>query len=250
MLKKRASEHPREFAPLDHFRENFGPAKGLKLVEISAEFKPGVALVKVASASMDGDEYGMICYPEDDEEFRELVTVGLRFESTAIATMVNQRRIYHFLEEIITDIMAEGNESFYKCEDEHVPARWEPEPPSPADATEPQFGLRLQEFTNSYSRLVPYRVTNETVWDDIYCIAVWQAHNYAKQLQSLKTDPGVFHECIRDMREISHHDVRSWPKNESHPWVSYVSLQDLSWSTPESVNSERSLADRSSAGRL
>jgi hypothetical protein len=230
LLFSRSNGHPKEFAILNNFWENQRAAMGSMSLSNSAGPGDVQPLVKILSAGTDGDIYGAIDYPEDENEYRMAVELGLWTEEFAKQLMVNQQRIYHFLEDVVTDIMAEKNEAKYKVDEEHVETQWKPRLPEADPDNDDEFRERRDAYPNLCRAVFPYTATLPDMTDYAKQIVLRRINIYEDHLRGLKSHPRCFMLYLLDIREHSHHVVSS-SDNKIHPYISHPDLQNLSYAT-------------------
>lgn len=248
LLESRAIQHPKDFAFQDHFRENRTVAQNEGLVDRDDEynFKPGLVLVSMTGADPDGDEYGAIYNPANEEEAKALLDACVWPERASAQTMVNQRRIYRFLEGVVTHIVS--SPSLYKVAGEERESRWRPAAPTGEDKDPEVNEAELDAWVDFYRDTTNYTQDTEDMVELVLGICRRQQYSYGVMLQGLKTNPSWFYEYFMDMREHSHHEIMYRPTEEKHAWVSHVSLQSLFSATPERECWERALANRRLTG--
>ncbi|KAG8170059.1 hypothetical protein KVR01_000804 [Diaporthe batatas] len=156
--------------------------------------------------------------------------------------MFNQRRIYHFLEDVVNDIMAEKNEARFKVDQEHVQTQWQPKLPDPDSMGEEEYRQKHDKYLSVCRSIVPYKAMAAPMWDYATQIISRRIEIYEDRLQGLKAHPGNFLHYLFDMREHSHHVVpysgdRIHPyanlddnQNNGHMWALYL-LRSLQHAT-------------------
>lgn len=235
LLESRAGEHPKEFALLDHFRDNRGIAinEGLEIKNADFHYTPNFAVVAMSNIDPDGDEYGILHPAQDEEEARSLLEHSQMWsELSATQLMKTQRRIYRFLEQVIVQIMTRPA---YKAVREDQEQKWRPLPPTAACEEEESgnYDAVLGKYALFLRNTMNYTSINEDLKPLALYICRRQCAAYLMRLEGLKADPGFFYKYICDMQEHSHHQILYWPSKEAHAWVSHISLHHLFCSTPE-----------------
>lgn len=230
LLISRANNHPKEFAILDTFWDNRQAAIesiGLSNYDGPREFPP---LVRIMNAGEDGDIYGALEQPEDQYEFKGMVESGLWAQTFADQLMVNQRRIYNFLEDIVTDIMDKKNEAKYKVDEEHIEKSWQIQVPEPDPDNEDEFREKREDYLTFSRAVLPYTATVNDGGQYAMAIVQRRIDSYEDHLRGLKAHPKIFMQYLLDIREHSHHQVL-YSDNRLHPYVSHADLQNLSCTT-------------------
>lgn len=233
LLMSRAGKHPKEFAFSDNFPHNEEIAGRQGLVRQGFEFKPGDMLVTMTTADNERGDYGTIHTPGTEKEARELYDAMVWTEFASAQTIMNQGRIYRFLEEVVTRIM-----SLPTVPDEDSEIPWELNRNS-WSMSEPQ----QEALVNLHRDTMHYSQSTEFLLQAITVISYRQFNIYRKQLRDLKSDPRLFYEYICDIREHSHHQTLYSSTKQAHAWVSHVSLRNLICATPERGYCERALAN-------
>lgn len=238
LLEFRAEKHPKEFATSDHFPHNKKLAGGKGLFRHGFEFKPGDIMVTMTTADKERGHYGIIHTPSDEREARMLYEAMVWPGFASAQTLMNQRRIYRFLEEVVTRIVSlptvPGEDSEMTWE-----FNWDDWEISEA---------RQEALVNLHRHTMHYSQSTQALLQGILIISFRQLHIYANQLQDLKSDPRLFYEYICDMREHSHHQTLYSSTKQAHAWVSHVSLRNLICATPERGYWGRALANRCLTG--
>lgn len=233
LLESRAKEHPKEFAILDHFRDNRGIAinEGLEIKNRDFNYTPNFAVVAMSNIDPGGDEYGILHYTEDQEEARSLLEHSQMWsELSATQLMKTQRRIYRFLERVIVQIMTRPG---LKAVREDQERKRRPRPPTAEEEESDDYDRFLAPYAWFLRNTMNYTSINKDLKPLALFICRQQCAFYLAQLEGLKSDPGLFYEYICDMREHSHHEILYWPSKEAHAWVSHISLHHLFCSTLE-----------------
>lgn len=192
--------------------------------------------LKITSSGVNSDQgdsiYGAIEITDNAEDYGQLKEAGLWTELVSTQLMINQRRIYHFLEDVVNDIMAEQNEARFKVDQEHVETHWQPQVPDADSMDDEEFRERRDEYIGVYRSIMPYKAMVAPMWDYATQIISRRIEIYEDRLRNLKAHPGPFMRYIDDIRQHSHHEV-SYSGDRIHPFVSYANLQNLSYARLE-----------------
>lgn len=229
LLYSRANEHPKDFAHLDHFRDN----EEIALVEgLFVKWRqenppePMARIHTIETIEEDGDLYGSIVEPSDQDDFKTLRESRLWLAKHATQLMVIQYRIYQFLEGVVTDIM--NNKDKYRVAGEHLDPQWRLQPPKDdlleQDALE--FTRQGDDYMQQFSCIVPYLSTPHDTVEYAKAICAGLMGHYNSTLQNLKSRPDLFYQQLYDTHEHSHHMVE-YSDGGTHPWVSHFNFQDL-----------------------
>ncbi|KAG6361838.1 hypothetical protein INS49_010067 [Diaporthe citri] len=221
MLSYRAQEHPGQFATLDCYRDNkfIAANEGLVDLERSYFYQRGMAVVTMTGESDEGDEYGTRYFPDDEEEVIALQEAGgVWAEVPAIQAMVNQRRIYHFLQSMVLRI---GFGQSYKVANETTEEKWLPESPDPQDVGTPKYETELGTYVGFLRETMHYTAMNTNLTLMVLGICYRQSNSYAARLRGLKSSPQLLYNHISDIREHSHHEIAYSLNNEKHRWAAY-----------------------------
>lgn len=225
MLSYRAQEHPCEFAQIDCYRENkmIAANEGLTTLEDSDFYAPGMVLVTMASGLDEGDPYGTRYFPSDRERFKGLQEAGVWAEVPAISVMVNQRRIYQFLQSMVLRI---GLEQSYKVANETIEPEWVPLDPDLDDSrlSDPGYQAQLNTYVDFFRDTMHFTAINHKLIPLAFGICLRHFNSYSARLKALKSSPRFFYSHISDIREHSHHEITYASNNQNHRWVSHVNL--------------------------
>jgi hypothetical protein len=234
--------HPKDFAHVDYFGENpgialaqglyvQGPTKILKdhrprvgdAFVFDNEYQPQplamiheIRLEKSEDCEFE-DLYGRIYEPGDQDEYDLLLKSGMWLASQAKQLMVNQRRIYRFLEGIVDYILGDNNKY---AEENTTHEQWIVSGPSQADR-EAGMGEDVSlGYVAFHQRILPYTYTTYPMIRGLGIITTQLRQcDYAVLLHILKADPEEFFACLCDVHEHSHYVLKN-VDDSTHPWVS------------------------------
>lgn len=234
MLHYRAKDHPCQFGILDTFRENKFIANNEKLIALGESYiyRPGSVLVTVSSNEDEGDDYGTRYFPADYEEARAVLAAGTWLEEPAAQLMINQRRIYHFLQSAVLRIL-----QLDPVADEETERDWLPDCPDPDDVRTAQYPAQLSTYVDFLRETMHYTSINNNLVLLAFGICFRQTNSYAARLKGIKSSPRLFYNHISDIREHSHHEVVYSLNGEKHRWVSHVNLLCNAKAEPLGANS-------------
>lgn len=231
LLYSRANEHPKNFAHLDHFREN----EEIALVEgLFVKWRqenppePMARIHTIETTEEDADIYGSIVEPSDQDDFNTLRESRLWLARHATQLMVIQHRIYHFLEGVVTDIMSVDNENQYRVAEEHRDPQWRLQlPQNEMFEQDPlEFSRQRNDYMLQFSNRLAYISTPHDTAEYAIEICAELIGHYTYTLQSLKSRPDLFYQRLYDIHEHSHHMVK-YNDGRTHSWVSHFNSQDL-----------------------
>lgn len=223
LLESRAKVHPSEFAGLDNFWDNSALAisEGLVANETSS-------LAAIDTITSNEGEYGVIISPASEEAETLGVDTGLWPEPHATQLMVNQHRIYRFLEGMVSEIV----DSSSKVPGEEQDIAWKLQPPAGEPDSE-EYEADLDRWIDFNRATIPYTPLNEPLLSVAIAICDRQVNVYERQLRGLKANPGLLFQSMFDVREHSDHLVGYFNGNMRHTWVCYARLQNLFYATRE-----------------
>lgn len=238
----RAWQHPKNFAHIDHFGENAEIAvlQGLLVERRDDEFDHPMAEIQTITNTHNGQLYGSLHHPSDEDDFRILLGGGLWLERHARALMVIQLRIYRFLRGVVAEIMSEENNGrFISVANETNPIVWRAVPPAypghmllavgPGDNAmqDDEYQRRMQlfrgnrhDYIESLYKISPYTSSLEDVGTISSMICFKHSDEYESRLQGIKARPDQFFGLLFDLHEHSHYVLKG-QNGETHPWVSH-----------------------------
>lgn len=232
-MYSRAGEHPNEFAHLDHFRENaeIASAERLFVKRRDDELTPHMAIIHTINSEEHGELYGSVYDPSDQENFKMMLNSGLWLARHAKELMVNQLRIYRFLEGALTDIMSVNNEARFKVAHENKDPAWMLQTPRMPDPKEAKDDEEYERQTEDYRKerdsyldvsvkIMPYTSMLHPMGGVVKAICSMRRDDYAYRLQVLKRRPDKFFECLFDIHEHSHYMLKD-VNDKTNSWVSH-----------------------------
>ncbi|KAI3390299.1 hypothetical protein diail_10373, partial [Diaporthe ilicicola] len=165
------------------------------------------------SGDDDEDYYGYLYFPESEQDLNTLLlSHGTEHDGRMI--MEIQHRIYSFLENVTTNIMATGS---YRRNNEENPRNWKPAAPTglPQD---PNQEAALEQYLSSARNRLPYTSVLEKAYEHIVAICGYRMRLSENLLQGLKENPNTFLEFLTDIREHSGQMILSSQSHQRHPW--------------------------------
>lgn len=219
--------HPKNFIPSDYFELNIEVVGELSVVVGETGYYDGKAMAGLWTVGDDEDDtYGRLYYATQASDIEALLDSGLDHDFKGAALTEIQLRIYGFLENLATEIIAGRNDTLYSCPGEDIQRIWKPTAPAEGIAQQPGDETNLEQYLSIYRDTFFYTSPSENMWDFLIAICGSRMQAFENQIQGLKEDPGKFLEYLTDVRDHSHHMVL-YTDGSSHPWVSIIYLHGL-----------------------
>ncbi|KAJ0119610.1 uncharacterized protein J7T55_013813 [Diaporthe amygdali] len=204
----------------------------LSIVVGDRGYYDGKAMTGLYSAGDDEDDaYGALYYVTPESDIEALHASGLDHGFQGAVLMEIQIRIYGFLENLATEIIAGRNDTLYSCPGEDIQRIWKPTAPARGIAQQPGDETNLEQYLSIHRDTFLYTCPSESMWEFLIAICGSRMQAFENKIQGLKEDPGKFLEYLTDVRDHSHHMVL-YTDGSSYPWASEESNNNLRmWST-------------------